>query len=353
MKGDHCKNLQELTRAVADNAIYPDGKMLDKRKAFAEYVAAFHNDAEIPLRVDFEGIVLCRPTSQISFRTVASCERQCSFTRWPSNCEKSSAVPSPSSFVLRTKTSLKNGGSERHSSRVSEVETVRSACIYRLLKLTTIRSMRAVPKPDNNEVEKIKSEIQRWTIESRDSIMKHCKHLGLHAPDIDLSTHDVFEVIDRASERSTNAADFNAFFFAYLIQECGYETAFARFSQCQQVFKDEIAFMLEHFDQYAKLMVESQENPAAKTPTPIWYHCPCNGKADVEVVRSPDQKLVATCRACNTTVEFTGGIRPALEQMLPNVSLRAESMLIAFSGIGITFYVGGKAAPNTSAERTG
>jgi hypothetical protein len=28
--------------------------------------------------------------------------------------------------------------------------------------------------------------------------------------------------------------------------------------------------------------------------------------------------------------------------MLPNISLRAESMLIAFSGIGITFYVGGE-----------
>ena len=152
----------------------------------------------------------------------------------------------------------------------------------------------------------------------------------------------MFEVIDRASERSTNAADFNAFFFAYLIQGCGYETAFARFSQSQQVFKDEIVFMLDHLDQFAKPMVESQDDPTTKINTPIWYHCPCNGKADVEVVRSPDQKLVAMCRACNKTVEFKGGIHLALEQMLPNVSLRAESMLIAFSGIGITFYVGGK-----------
>ena len=36
MKGDQCTNLQELTRVVAGHAIYPDDKMLDKRKAFAE-----------------------------------------------------------------------------------------------------------------------------------------------------------------------------------------------------------------------------------------------------------------------------------------------------------------------------
>ena len=58
MKGDQCRNLQELTRVVAGHAIYPDAKMLDRRKAFGEHVAAFHNDANIPLSVDYEGIVL-------------------------------------------------------------------------------------------------------------------------------------------------------------------------------------------------------------------------------------------------------------------------------------------------------
>src|SRR5665647_2647985 len=86
-------------------------------------------------------LYLCQPTNQIFFRTVALCEKRCSFTRWPNNCETSSAVPLLSSFVLRIKTSLKKGGSERHSSRASEVETVRLACIYRLLKLTTTRSV--------------------------------------------------------------------------------------------------------------------------------------------------------------------------------------------------------------------
>jgi hypothetical protein len=101
--------------------------------------------------------------------------------------------------------------------------------------------------------------------------------------------------------------------------------------------------MLENFDKYARLMTESQKKPAPKPHAPIWYHCPCDGKADVEVMRTPDSSLIAKCRVCGTTSEFEGNLRSALQQMLPNVSLRAEAMLIAFSGIGITFYVGGKA----------
>ena len=342
MKGDQCTNLQELTRVVAGHAIYPDDKMLDKRKAFAEHVAAFHNDAQIPLRADYEGIVLMSAHQPNLFPYSGVVRKAVLVHAVAEQLRNVIDCPVAELFCFADQ-----DFAEERWFREAQLPSVRSRNGTLSLRLSVAptynnKIMRAVPKPDNNEVEKIKSEIQRWTIESRDSIMKHSKHLGLQPPDVDLCTHEVFDVIDRANERSTNAADFNAFFFAYLIQECGYETAFARFSQCQQVFKDEIAFILEHFDQYAKLMVDSQKNPVTKIATPIWYHCPCNGKADVKVVRSPDHKLVATCRACNTTVEFKGGMRQALEQMLPNVSLRAESMLIAFSGIGITFYVGGK-----------
>jgi hypothetical protein len=88
-------------------------------------------------------------------------------------------------------------------------------------------------------------------------------------------------------------------------------------------------------------MIGSHKDPATKPPTPIWYHCPCGGKADVEMTQASDCTLSAKCRACNTTAEFKGGLRAALQQMLPNLSLRAEAMLLAFSGIGLTFYVGG------------
>ena len=342
MKEDQPGNLQELTKVVAGRAIYPDGKMLDKRKSFADHVAAFHNDAELPLRVDYRGIVLMSAHQPNLFPYSGVVRKAVLVHEVAEQLRNELGWPVAELFCFADQ----DFADERWF-REAELPSVRSRngtlrLRFSVDQVYNNKIMCSVPKPDTEEIDKIKSDIQRWTIESRDSITKHCKHLGLQTPDVDLSTHNVFDVIDRANERSTNAADFNAFFFAYLIQECGYKTAFARFSQCQQVFKEEIAFMLEHFDQYATLMIESQKNPVTKTPAPIWYHCPCNGKADVEVVRSPNRKLIATCRACNRMVEFTGDIRPALEQMLPNVSLRAESMLIAFSGIGITFYVGGK-----------
>ena len=342
MKGDECKNLQELTRIVRNNAIFPDENMLIKRKAFAQHVASFHNDAQIPLRTDYEGIILMS-AHQPNFLPYSGVVRKAVLVHAVAEQLRNELdCPITELFCFADQ----DFAEERwfKEAQLPSVKSRNGTLSLRLQIAETYNNkiMCSVPKPDDSEVDKIKKEIQRWTTESRESIVKHCKYLGLQIPDFDLHTQDVFDVIDHAKERSTNAADFNAFFFAYLIERCGFETAFARFSQCQQVFENEMVFMLEHFDQYARSMVEAPKSAATATPTPIWYHCPCDGKADVELKRSPDLELVAICRACNSTVEFTGGLRSALAQMLPNVSLRAEAMLIAFSGIGITLYIGGK-----------
>ncbi|MGZ4907524.1 MAG: hypothetical protein ACXV5F_02555 [Halobacteriota archaeon] len=342
MKGEECKTLRELASTVISNAIFPDENMLDKRKAFVQHVASFHNDAQVPLRADYEGIVLMS-AHQPNFLPYSGVVRKAVLIHAVAE-QLRNELDCP---IVELFCFADQDFADERWFREAQLPSVRhrNGTLSLHLPIAPAYSnkiMRSVPKPDDNEVEKIKREIQHWAIESRDSIIKHCKYLGLNAPDVDLRISDVFDVVDRANENSTSAADFNAFFLAYLIQECGFETTFARFSQCQQVFKDEIAFMLEHFDRYAKSMVESQKGLVTTIRTPIWYHCPCSGKADVELVRSPDRKLVATCRACNASVEFIGDIRSALAQMLPNVSLRAEAMLIAFSGIGVTLYVGGK-----------
>jgi len=341
MKGAQCKNLEELTRAVVNNAIFPDNKVLDKRKAFAKHVESFHNDSQIPLRIDYDGIIVMTahqpnffPYSGVVRKAVllhAVAER----VRDRLNC------PVAELFCFADQ----DFADERWF-REAQLPSVRNKNGTLSLHLPVADSynnkiLRAVPKPENDEIEKIKNEIQQWASDSRQSILKSLKQLGLEVPDVCFDTRSLFELIDRAGERSSNAADFNALFLAYLIEQSGYKTAFARFSECQQVFSDEIAFMLENGGQYARLMAESQKKPSSIAQTPIWYHCPCNGKADVEVMSSHNYALVTRCRVCNTTSEFKGNLRSALQQMLPNVSLRAEAMLIAFSGIGITFYVGG------------
>ena len=77
---------------------------------------------------------------------------------------------------------------------------------------------------------------------------------------------------------------------------------------------------------------------------PISHHCYCDGKTDVDVGQADADTLVAKCRACNITFKFEGGLRSALHQMLPNVSLRAEAMFLTFSGRGISFFFGAKEA---------
>jgi hypothetical protein len=341
MKRDQCRNLQELTRVVAGHAIYPDGTMLDKRKAFAEHVAAFHNDAEMPLRVDYDGIVLMSAHQPNLFPYSGVVRKAVLVHAVAEQLRKELDCPVAELFCFADQ-----DFAEERWFREAQLPSVRSrngtlSLRFSVAQTYSNKLMRVVPKPANDEVDKLKSDVRRWATESSDSVVQQAKQLGLPVPDIDLDTRAVFDLIDRANERSANAADFNAFFLAYLIEECGYDTAFARFSECQQVFSDEIAFLLENYNQYAQLMIESHKDPATKPPTPIWYHCPCGGKADVEITQASDCTLSTKCRACNTTAEFKGGLRAALQQMLPNLSLRAEAMLLAFSGIGLTFYVGG------------
>ncbi len=342
MKGEQCKNLEELTRVVVDNAILPDNEMLGKRKAFTKHVEAFHNDSHIPLCIDYDGIVVMTAHQPNFFpysgvvRKVVLLHAVAENIRNRLNCS-----------VAELFCFADQDFADERWFRETQLPSVKNKNGTLSLHLSVAdiyhnRILRAVPKPDNEEIEKIKDTIQRWASESKESILKSSKRLGLGAPEVCLDTRSVFELIDRAGERSSNAADFNAFFLAYLIEQSGYKTAFARFSQCQQEFRDEIAVMLENVDQYARFMAESQKKSTPVPHTPIWYHCPCDGKADVEVRLTPDYTLSARCRACNATSEFKGDLRSALQQMLPNVSLRAEAMLLAFSGIGITFYVGGK-----------
>jgi hypothetical protein len=87
--------------------------------------------------------------------------------------------------------------------------------------------------------------------------------------------------------------------------------------------------------------LDTEKADSACIPAPM-LHCPCDVKADVNASGVIDHTFVAKSRAYNTTSEFDDSLHSALLQVLPNVSLRAEAMLIAFCGINIGFYVGGE-----------
>ncbi len=342
MKGENCDNLRQLVKIVVDNAVFPDEKMLSKRSTFVEHVKTFHHEAHIPIDADYRGIVLMS-AHQPNLFPYSGVVRKLTLVHAVAEQVRNTLGSSVTELFCFADQDFAD---ERYF-REAQLPSVRSKNGALELRLAVPAAygkklMRAVPKPDEAQVDQLKNQIKRWTRESTESIIKHSQELALGVPDIVVDTQATFELIDKAHEKSVSMADFNAFFLTYLCVEFGFDTTFARFSQCQQIFVDEIAFMFEHFDRYAQLMGQELKQSAFVTPAPIWYHCPCDGKADVKLVSSRYTGLTATCRACNTTTEFEGDVRSAVEQMLPDVSLRAEAMLLAFSGIGITYYVGGK-----------
>jgi hypothetical protein len=342
MKGMQCKHLQELTNLVADNATYPGVAMLSKRKTFGKHVSAFHRDARIPLHWDYNGIVLMTAHQPNLFPYSGVVRKAVLVHAVAEKLRDSLGCPVTELFCFADQ----DFASERWF-KEAQLPSIRNREGILSLHLSIPdgydnKILRTVPKPDLSEIEGVKNEIQRWATSSREGVIKHSRLLGIGVPEIASSTRFVFDVIDRANERSHNAADFNAFFLAYLVEECGYQTAFARFSECQQVFAEEIAYLLENTDRYQKVRAESGKESGEAPHAPIWYHCHCDGKADVDVEAETNHALIAKCRACGTTFKFEGSLPSALQQMLPNVSLRAEAMLIAFSGIGVTFYVAGE-----------
>ncbi|MGZ4918938.1 MAG: hypothetical protein ACXVIP_01555 [Halobacteriota archaeon] len=342
MRGEDCSNLEQLAKVVIDNAVYPNKTMLIKRSAFVEHAKTFHHDACIPFDADYRGIILMSAHQPNLFPYSGVVRKLVLVHAVAEQLRNTLNSPVMELFCFADQ----DFADERYF-REAQLPSVRSKSGTLALRLAvpptySKKLMRAVPKPDEAQIERLKNQIERWIKESTESIVKHCRQLGLYTPEIVLDTLPTFELIDQASEKSANMADFNAFFLAYLAQEYDFNTTFARFSECQQVFSEEITFILEHLDRYARLMAQPDNQSVPTTPAPIWYHCPCGGKADVRLMPTPHAGLIATCRACRATAEFKGDLRSSLEQMLPDISLRAEAMLLAFSGIGISYYVGGK-----------
>ncbi len=342
MKGEDCSNLKQLVKVVLDNAVFPNKTMLNKRSALLEHVETFHQEARIPLDVDYRGVILMSAHQPNLFPYSGVVRKLVLVHAVAEQLRNTLNAPVMELFCFADQ----DFADERYF-REAQLPSVRSKNGMLELRLAVPATynnklIRAVPKPDEAQIEGLKDQIKRWVKDSTESVMKHCHKLELPVPDTVLDMQTTFELIDQANEKSANMADFNSFFLAYLARECGLNVAFARFSQCQQVFIDEITFLLERFGRYVQLMEQASRHSAQATPAPIWYHCPCDGKADVELLSAPDSGLIATCRACRTTSAFEGDLRSSVKQMLPNMSLRAEAMLLAFSGVGITYYVGGK-----------
>lgn len=229
-----------------------------------------------------------------------------------------------------------------------------------LLQLPPKQMVKEVPPPSTEVLNKWKQQIQQW--------INTLNHLNIssalpqHAQAPDDQRNQVTRVNDRfeafwnlvltAHDRSTSHADFNAFFMSQIINNIWrYNTLFSRFSECQQIFIKEFAFLCQQHQQYHRALAQAQdptssfgENRVAPL-APFWYHCECGGKARL-YLKQQEASLRADgdCINCAKihTIDLGSIQQPTIQKIKSKISARAIPMaLIFFKGLDVIGYVGG------------
>ena len=222
--------------------------------------------------------------------------------------------------------------------------------------------LNSVPKPPRELLGDWKGQIESWLDEGVSSVErlgKLCDLSKLNLPKDVLQENfrSFWRVVEDCYGRSGLYSDFNGFFMSKIVNEIwGYNTLFSRFSECQQVFADEIAFLLSHYQNYSRFLEEAHGLLSEKGISsgvsaeesqiiPFWYHCDCGSK--VRLFSSQrDGSLIGygDCENCGDHYELDFGpvTNPSVADIASRISLRAISWILAFSkGLGFSCYVGG------------
>lgn len=221
----------------------------------------------------------------------------------------------------------------------------------------------SVPKPSQHSVAYWKGEIREWINECIRDIDKFDGKISREQKSRLYENYDEFaELLDESYKRSANFADFDAFLLSKIANNVwGYDTLFARFSECQQIFDSEFTFLLYRNEDYQKFLKDARlevENKTTEETAPFWYHCDCKGKVGLSVHERGERISVdGACPACNKNTEFEFDKEElkngnGLSAISSRISARARAMpLVLFNGLGVSCYVGGLGgSKNYSAE---
>jgi hypothetical protein len=234
------------------------------------------------------------------------------------------------------------------------------------VKLPEKLMLNRVPKPSRDLLLGWKSEIEKWLNETVRSIERLCKELNLPeaCPVSTLSVlHEnlgsFWKITEDCWMRSKKYSDFNGFLMSKIVNDAwGYDTIFARFSECQQVFADDFSFLLSRFKDYSRLLKEAKEMPHGEGMTggvsdqepflaPFWYHCHCGSKAKLFLEEKNGSLLGnGSCVRCQEHYELDFGPEndPDILSIASQISARAIPMgLVFFNGLQPSCYVGGAA----------
>jgi hypothetical protein len=230
------------------------------------------------------------------------------------------------------------------------------------IKLPEKVLLNTVPKPPRRLLDDWKRQIEGWLDNTVGSIERLGKLCGLSKVNL---CKDVLEgnfgsfwdVVEDCYERSKLYSDFNAFVMSKIVNDAwGYGTLFSRFSECQQVFVDEINYLLSRNGDYSRFLEEAHGLLSAKGISsgvsaeesrliPFWYHCDCGSKVRLfSDHRNGSLFGYGDCEGCGChyDLDFGSVEKPNVSDVASRISFRAISWILAFSkGLGFSCYVGG------------
>jgi hypothetical protein len=231
-------------------------------------------------------------------------------------------------------------------------------------KLPERMMLSSVAKPSRDWVDGWKARVEKWLDETIKSVMGLSKKLGpaeLFSSSSFSALHQNLEmlwsVVDDCFDRSERYSDFNAFIMSKIANDLwGYDTVFARFSECQRAFTDEFCFLLSRFKDYSHLLGEAQNIEGDETfgggvsdqeplLVPFWYHCDCGSK--VKLFLTEDGGVLfgkGNCVNCQRyyNLEFGSEDNLNVSSIASRISARAiPTSLIFFGGLVPSCYVGG------------
>lgn len=234
------------------------------------------------------------------------------------------------------------------------------------VKLPEKLMLNKVPKPSRDLLSNWKSQIEKWLNETIRSIGRLCRELGLQetcsvsaVSVLNRNLASFWKITEDCWKRSKTYSDLNSFLMSRIVNDAwGYDTVFARFSECQQAFADDFCFLLSRFKDYSRLLKEAREIPdiegtdggvSDQEPflAPFWYHCHCGSKAKL-FLEEKDGSLFGngSCVRCQEHYELDLGREgnPGVLSIASQISARAIPMgLVFFNGLRPTCYVGGAA----------
>lgn len=231
------------------------------------------------------------------------------------------------------------------------------------VKLPEKMMLNRVARPSWDVIEKWKTGVEMWLDETLSSVRRLCKMVGFSEipSSVPLKLHENFEsfwsIVEGCARSSEKYSDFNAFVMSKIVNEVwGYDTIFARFSECQQVFAEDFGYLLSRSGDYSELLLEAKRMPwgeevggdvSDQEPylAPFWYHCNCGSKAKLFLERE-DGCLVGkgNCVRCEKkyALEFGSEKDPDISNIASCISARAIAMaLVFFNGLRPLCYVGG------------